>query len=150
MFDFLKKKKKSALQDDFFHQALQPVSLHPEVIEKLVKSTVTSYIKALHSQDVSLLPKEHMDRGLYEEAVKIIENDTGAKRTCEQVNILHYRTMFSDLEGVYKTTYLSFEITTQMLGTFNEKEVEYQQSKCYGFLNDQRLGWILTKVGDLE
>lgn len=150
-----KKKDKGEMNSFLALQSVKPDYVNPEAFMDDAERIVEAYLKAVYSQDCSMIPMRRMEEHFFYRTREIIETDASyCSRSCTGVHIITNELSTTDYAQQFAIKSISYDILFSVTGSCREKGEEVsspyedQRLGTFKFLNDQKLGWILCAHED--
>ena len=152
MFEFIKRRRKddgSELDDIFVKAAAKPATLNADAFIYDAKRIVEAFLMAVMAQDASILPMRRMEEKFYNDTVAAIRRDaSGCVRTCSFVEFKSFTVSDYDNSQQYAVRTISYDGLYTASGCYGDGNIlipyEDKRLGTFTFLNDQRLGFVLS------
>lgn len=145
-----KKKEKGEMNGYLALQSVKPDYVNPEAFTDDAERIVEAYLRAVYSQDASMIPMRRMDGQFFYRTREVIEADASCcTRSCTGVSIITTELSDTDIAQQFAIKSISYDIVFSVTGSVREKgedassPYEDRRLGTFKFLNDQKLGWIL-------
>lgn len=148
--------------DTLSSMAVHHASVNVTLLVNQIQQTITDFLTAIYSLDAKKLPMEHMEEAFYYQSIQqiyidkcnigdsITDGEEFISKRTDKINIKDLRVSNYDNSLIYAVrsiTYSShFFVQGVILTRFREYLFENEHQANFTFLNDSRLGWILSSV----
>jgi len=150
MFGLFRKKGKEDVSKAVYKAAVTPRVVNPKAVSFKIRPIIEAYIKAIYSQDSSILPSRMMRDEIYASTVDSIKEDKKlCQRTCSTVTLNQIAASDYDSTTLYTVRSIEFTCIFNVKGTCNGMIVDEKRRAVFTFINDQRQGWSLDDWQDL-
>lgn len=146
---FFRKKEKE--MNGFLRiQSLKPDYVDPEAFTEIAETIIKAYLSAVYSQEKERIPMKKMEENFYYRTAALIDADRArGKRAAESLEILSLQLSETDIRQQYAIKSVSYDVLFSVSGLLKTKEngempYEDQRLGIFTFLNDKKLGWILS------
>lgn len=130
--------------------AVQPASVNVTLLLDHVRKTFSFYLTALHNLDKALLPAEKMEEEFYYETVRQIDVRSSFALNQEKVQIFVDNVQLENYDNtlLYAVRSIIFRATFRIQAGDPEVDDEHREIKYahLTFMNDSRMGWLLSAV----